>query len=397
MSGNGLAVPGGDPAKLQSLADELEVLGTETANLGASTRQATESIRSAAEWTGDASDSFSAFASNLGRGADAAQEPLLQMAAAVRRYAGYLSTAQQKAEAFGSLAQAAQETSDGSLISAAEMAAQDATDALQALQEAGEQAAAQVTSAAGDLENLFGNQGPVQGWINSQPTLGEGFPFGRWMLGEPGDPVPPDLGMPAGDPVEPDLGLPAGDPIEPDLGLPVGDPIEPDLGLLARDPIPPGLLGPQIYYDSPSATEGGPEGQLGFGPDGEPVPADAASNLIRPPLDGDTRYTVYNPNDPDHPLTEIDSIENGMLVEQKRTTGQDPDMDIPDWVEKNVTTRLYKYEAAREFLPGFENAPIKLVFTEPEATPEFQSAVEDAVNYWKTVNPGVQVSVEWTP
>jgi uncharacterized protein YukE len=414
----GLTVPGGDPGELESLADALEVLGAETENLGASTRQTAGSIRSGADWTGEASDSFGAFADNLSQGAGAAQGPLEQMAAAVRRYAGYLRAAQEEAQASTSLAQAAQDTGldslvhdsgFGPLVNEAQIAEQNAMDALQALQEAGDQAAAEVTSAAGDLDNLFGKQGPVQGWINTQPGLGEEFLFGRGILGNPGEPIPPeigepegypllpDLGLPGGDPIEPDLGLPGGDPIEPDLGLPEGDPIEPEIGLGESDPFPPGLLRPLINYDSPSSTEEGAEGTPGFGPDGEPAPADDVSNLIRPPVDGDTRYRVFDPNDPDRPLTDIDSIEDGALVEDKSATGQHPDMNIPEWIEENVTTKLYKYDAARQYLPGYENAPIKLVFTEPGATPQFQTAVEEAVSDWQAANPGVQVSVEWTP
>ena len=65
---SGLAVPGGDPSQLLSLASELEVLGAETGNLGGSTRQTGTSIVDSAGWTGDGATSFSGFAENLGQG-----------------------------------------------------------------------------------------------------------------------------------------------------------------------------------------------------------------------------------------------------------------------------------------------------------------------------------------
>jgi hypothetical protein len=127
---------------------------------------------------------------------------------------------------------------------------------------AGDQAATEVTSAAGDLDDLFGNQGPVQGWINSQPGLGEDFP--------PGDPVPPEIEGPEVYPLPPDLGLPEGDPIPPEIGGPEVYPLPPNLGPPEGDPIPPGLLGPLINYNSPTEDEREPEEGDDEGDEGTP-------------------------------------------------------------------------------------------------------------------------------
>ncbi|HUA27746.1 MAG TPA: hypothetical protein VMC03_02590, partial [Streptosporangiaceae bacterium] len=292
-----MAVPGGDPAQLQTLADQLEVLGKETGNLGASTRQAGTSIPSGADWTGDAADSFSAFADDLGQGAGAAEAPLQQMAAAVRQYAAVLSTAQEKTQTFNSVTQAAQDYSSGSLLGDAEMAGQDAMNALQALQAAGDQAAATVTSAAGGLGELFKPAGPVQTWIDKQAVLSEGYTLvpeePEWPKGD--IPIWEEPEFPKGDiPIWEEPQGPKGDiPIWEEPEFPKGDiPILPEPGEFPGDiPIPPGLLGPLINYES-APSQGTPEEEppedepplggiappgttgtgLGFGSDGQPAP-----------------------------------------------------------------------------------------------------------------------------
>jgi uncharacterized protein YukE len=86
-------MPGGDPGVLEQLASRLETAATGAASLGTGTRQVTTSIRSAADWTGDAADAYTAFSGNLGEGAAAAEAPLSRIALAVREYAGYLRAA----------------------------------------------------------------------------------------------------------------------------------------------------------------------------------------------------------------------------------------------------------------------------------------------------------------
>jgi uncharacterized protein YukE len=263
-----LSVPG-DPDALEQFASRLELAAQGTGNLGSSTRQFTTTTVSDAEWTGSAADSFSAFGANLGEGAGAAEGPLVQMAAAVRVYAGALRTAQQQAQAFNSVATAAENDPSGSLMSTAELAGQKASDAITAMQQAGNQAATEVTSAAGELEGVFGN-GPVKTFIGTQPGLGEDIPLGGWKPGDPmppeilGNPGAPDLGLPQGDPIPTDLGPEIlGNPGAPDLGLPVGDPIPTDLGpeILGN---PGGQIGPLINFNTPGQQGGqGGSGQPG--------------------------------------------------------------------------------------------------------------------------------------
>ena len=121
------------------------------------------------------------------------------------------------------------------------------------------------------------------------------------------------------------------------------------------------------------------------------------SNRIRPPQEGDTNYVVDNPNDLSDTVTDIDRIQDGTLWEEKTATGQDPRMNIQSWVQKNVAAKLDSYVRARQYLPGYEQAPLGLDFTQPGATSAFRAAVEQAVDQWKTTNPGVNVTVRWAP
>lgn len=134
------------------------------------------------------------------------------------------------------------------------------------------------------------------------------------------------------------------------------------------------------------------DGGSGSGSSG---PADGMSNRVRPPVDGDTNYVVDNPDDLSDTVTDIDHIEDGTLWEEKTATGQNPNMDFQKWVDKNVVKKLNSYVRARQYMPGYENAPLGLDFTEPGATPQFQAAVEQAVEQWIAANPGAQVTVRW--
>ena len=272
---SGLAAPAGDPDALEELASRLELAASGARNLGASTRQATTSIRSEAEWTGDAADSYTSFTGDLSQGATAAEGPLSRVAAAVRDYAGYLRSAQQEAQAYTSLAQAAQDTGDPALLSDAELAGHNAEAAISAWQQAGSRAASEVSAASGDLTNLFGSQGPVQGWIDRNPVPGDslagipgaGEPLGTETLGDPGDPLglfgPEILGNP-GDQSGPEiLGNPGGE-LGPDILVTPGGELEPEI--LGN---PGGEFGPFINF-SKGETEPEPDGGgQGSEPEGE--------------------------------------------------------------------------------------------------------------------------------
>jgi uncharacterized protein YukE len=240
---SGLVMPGGDPGLLEQLAAQLGAAAAGTAKLGSSTRQVTTSILSGADWTGDAADAYTAFAGNLTQGVDAAEAPLSRIALAVRDYAGYLRTAQEKVATYASTVDMAQVSgNDSGYLSAADMTGQDAANAVDAWQAAGDRAAVEVSAAAGQLNDLFGAQGPVQSWLDRQPVPSDSF------LGLPG----------LGDPVAPQI-----------LKTPPGE-----FGpLILKDPIdqlgpeilltPPGEFGPLI---NTSSGEGGyqPAGDAGI-------------------------------------------------------------------------------------------------------------------------------------
>jgi hypothetical protein len=106
-----------------------------------------------------------ALTGNLAQGVSTIQVPLARIAAAVRGYASYLRTAQEKASAYAYAAQAAQVSRHPVDIAAAEAARQDAASAIAAQQAAGDHAAAQVRDATGQMDNPFGPDGQVRNWI----------------------------------------------------------------------------------------------------------------------------------------------------------------------------------------------------------------------------------------
>jgi uncharacterized protein YukE len=158
------------------------------------------------------------------------------------------------------------------------------------------------------------------------------------------------------------------------------------MGSIAKD-----AAGPDRVDMTSSQSSAGGGGSGGSGP------GDGASNRIRPPQDGDSNYVVHNPADPSDTITDIDRVDGGTLWEEKTATGQHPGMNIQNWVQKNVHGKLDSYVRARQYLPGYENAPLGLDFTQSGATPQFKAAVEQAVDQWKASNPGVDVAVRWAP
>jgi uncharacterized protein YukE len=249
---SGLGMPSGDPGGLEQLASSLEAAAGGFAELGRSTRQVTTSVRLDAEWTGDAADSYTSFTGNLSQGAAAVEAPLSRIALSVRDYAGFLRTAQQKVEAYASAAEVAQVSgNDSGYVSVAEGAAQDAQAAIFAWQAAGNRVAAEVTSAAGQLGDVFGSHGPVQDWLGSQPVPLE------TLAGMPGlgDPVMPQILKTPG--MEPGPGIlkTPGAELGPEILITLPGEIGPEIlitrpGGLGPEMLktPPGLLGPLINY-----------------------------------------------------------------------------------------------------------------------------------------------------
>jgi uncharacterized protein YukE len=249
---SGLAMPGGDPAVLEDLASSLEAAAAGFGGLGRNTRQVTASIRLGAEWTGDAADSYTAFTGNLSHGAAAVEAPLSRIAASVRDYAGFLRMAQQKVAAYASAAETAQISgNDSAYVTSAQGAAHDAEAAVSAWQAVGDRVAAEVTSAAGQLGDVFGSQGPVQNWLGSQPV-----PLDT-LAGMPGlgDPVMPQILKTPGMVLGPEILKTPGAELGPEILITPPGEIGPEIlitrpGDLGPEMLktPPGLLGPLINY-----------------------------------------------------------------------------------------------------------------------------------------------------
>lgn len=243
----GVTMPGGDPGLLEQLAARLEAIAEGTASLGASTRQVTDSIRLSAAWTGNAADAYTAFTGNLAQGVAATPAPLSKIALAVRDYADCLRTAQEKVAAYTSAAEAAEVSgNDSGYVSAAELAAQNATAAVAAWQAAGNRAAAEVNAAVGQLGDVLGSQGPVQSWLGRQPV-----PWDT-LAGFPG----------LGEPVSPPILKTPGWELGPQILKTPGAELGPEILIT-----PPGELGPQILITPPGDLGAEilktPPGQLG--------------------------------------------------------------------------------------------------------------------------------------
>ncbi|MFD3747309.1 hypothetical protein [Nocardia sp. NPDC058633] len=108
--------------------------------------------------------------------------------------------------------------------------------------------------------------------------------------------------------------------------------------------------------------------------------------------DGDREVQIDDPNDTSRTLTDIDEVKDGVLWEEKSATNA---ADVDKWVAKQVEKKLGSYLEARQHIDGYEQAPIGLRFTTPDADPEFRAAVETAVEGMRAKNPGVQILVEW--
>jgi hypothetical protein len=72
-------------------------------------------------------------------------------------------------------------------------------------------------------------------------------------------------------------------------------------------------------------------------------------------------------------------------------------MDTEAWLKQKVLGKLDANIEARQYLRGYDNAPLGLDFTQPGATPEFKAAVSKAIDEWRAAHPGIDVSIPWAP
>ncbi len=318
-------MPSGDPSVLEQLASRLETAAAGFGELGRGARQVTASVRLEAEWTGDAADSYSAFTDNLSQGTSAVEAPLSQIASSVRDYAGFLRTAQQKVAASSSAAETAQVSgNDVAYVSVAESAAQDAEAAITAWQAAGNRVAGEVTSAAGQLGDVFGSQGPVQSWLGRQPV--------------PWDTLAAMPGL--------------GDPVVPQILKTPGIELGPEILKT-----PPGELGPEILITPP--------GELG------------SEILITPP--GELGPEILKtPPGPLGPL--INYSEQGSLAE----TGDDPNLGRLSESELATLRRVQEMFPDREFSVSPEERDGE--YTDNEGRTYDQMGNPKTSEYWSSAN-----------
>jgi hypothetical protein len=95
-------------------------------------------------------------------------------------------------------------------------------------------------------------------------------------------------------------------------------------------------------------------------------------------------------------ITDIDRLDNGTLVEEKSITDVDlTNQSIEGWVQDNVYTKFYKYLKARDYIDGYQNAPIGFRFTGRGMNPALRREIEETVDYLRQINPGVDIRLEF--
>lgn len=151
-------MPSGSPGQLEQLADGLDQHASRVADVAKATSTVTGLVRTDAEWTGQAADSYSQFTGEFSSRIGRVAPPLSQIAAAARTYASALRTAQQQVTAYNDIVESPEATSGHitpALLQAAYAAQDSANQACASCQAAGSQAAGQVKSATAQLTAVF--------------------------------------------------------------------------------------------------------------------------------------------------------------------------------------------------------------------------------------------------
>jgi hypothetical protein len=106
-------------------------------------------------------------------------------------------------------------------------------------------------------------------------------------------------------------------------------------------------------------------------------------------LEGRINYVVNNPAT-GQAITDIDRVSDGVLWEEKSALYGDE-----QWLQRQVGQKFDKYLTARQYLPGYENAPIGFDFTNPRIDPRFREAVTQYVDQLRTDNPTVDIRLSF--
>ncbi len=110
-------------------------------------------------------------------------------------------------------------------------------------------------------------------------------------------------------------------------------------------------------------------------------------------LEGATNVEVFDPNT-GNIITDIDEIRDGVLWEIKTATFP---YKAEKWIEKHITNKFSKYMNARQYLPGYENAPIGFKFNGKPNDAEFISLLRAEIDRLRSMYPSVEIRLEGLP
>ncbi|MEV6674289.1 hypothetical protein [Streptomyces sp. NPDC051162] len=110
--------------------------------------------------------------------------------------------------------------------------------------------------------------------------------------------------------------------------------------------------------------------------------------------EGDGGVNIDVPTDVSRTITDIDRIQDGVLWEEKTATFPRID-DVDKWVDKQVEKKLRSYIEARQYIKGYEDAPIGLVFTESGVNPALRGPVEQRVRELRAEFPNIEIRLRW--
>lgn len=153
-----LPTPAGNPDELESYASSLASAAGRMDVLASSTVRVTADIKSNANWTGTASEGYSGFTGGLAQSAGDTVSHLHQIESSVRTYAAYLRTAREKVAAYNKAYEAATCLAPGKkrqqALAALANVRQEAIDAMEAADAAGDSAALEVKGSA-TLQSVY--------------------------------------------------------------------------------------------------------------------------------------------------------------------------------------------------------------------------------------------------
>ncbi|MFC1441148.1 hypothetical protein ABUW04_23085 [Streptacidiphilus sp. N1-10] len=148
-------IPPGDPAALHRLADALDKHATAVLNLGQDTRSKTADVRTRANWSGAAADSYTGFTGAASGGISALHPHLTAMAASVRTYADTLDGAQKRVQTAIDTANTASKSGAPDAQTQIDAAKKASSDARTEVDGAGDKAGAEVEEEKHGLEKFL--------------------------------------------------------------------------------------------------------------------------------------------------------------------------------------------------------------------------------------------------